>query len=326
MSSNSSRNYYFEFIDLAKGFGIILVIMGHTIFPVHEAISLFHMPLFFILSGITLKLYSSFECFLLKKIDRIFIPYLFFSILSWCIARLFGYEGEVTNGPLWFLQSLFFAIIVCEIAIKRSSNYCILFLLLCAVYSWVSLNVDESFFPFDIDFDRTIRAIVFVLLGFYMKELVFCKRSLKFEILYAIAFSLIWLTLTYFSVFRMGATGNFLEGEICKYNIFMFYLTAIFGSLMVIFISKCLKSINLINWFGKNSLIIMCVHYPFLQWWNPMISSISFYKDGNLINKGLIALLSYVVALSFSCALIPLFKRFVPKMTGFKALLSADKT
>ena len=62
---------HLEYLDFAKGIGIILVIMGHTIFPVHEAISIFHMPLFFFLAGITLKVYPDFELFLLRKIDRI---------------------------------------------------------------------------------------------------------------------------------------------------------------------------------------------------------------------------------------------------------------
>lgn len=40
-------------IDLLKGIGAILVIFGHLDLPeaIHNAIYFFHMPLFFVLSG-----------------------------------------------------------------------------------------------------------------------------------------------------------------------------------------------------------------------------------------------------------------------------------
>lgn len=50
-----SINIHFDYIDLAKGVGIILVILGHGMFPCHFAIDAFHMPLFFVLAGITFK-------------------------------------------------------------------------------------------------------------------------------------------------------------------------------------------------------------------------------------------------------------------------------
>ena len=49
-----------EWIDIAKGFGILLVILGHTIaydcsHIVYNSIYSFHMPLFFFLSGVMSK-------------------------------------------------------------------------------------------------------------------------------------------------------------------------------------------------------------------------------------------------------------------------------
>lgn len=46
----------FEWIDIAKGFACLLVIVGHTISPesaLYRYIFSFHMPLFFILAGYT---------------------------------------------------------------------------------------------------------------------------------------------------------------------------------------------------------------------------------------------------------------------------------
>lgn len=42
---------YYSWIDVAKGIGIILVVIGHTLLPFHAVIDVFLMPLFFILAG-----------------------------------------------------------------------------------------------------------------------------------------------------------------------------------------------------------------------------------------------------------------------------------
>lgn len=99
-----------EWLDFAKGLGIILVVMGHTLFPVHAAIDVFHMPLFFILAGIVFKPLCT-ETFLLKKIDSIFIPYIFFKIISYPISFFVPHDGGF-NGPLWFLLTLFEALLL----------------------------------------------------------------------------------------------------------------------------------------------------------------------------------------------------------------------
>lgn len=66
-----------EYIDIAKGIGMILVVIGHCIndktFPGTWIYS-FHMPLFFVLSGLCFsdKKYPTFLPFLWKKYERFF--------------------------------------------------------------------------------------------------------------------------------------------------------------------------------------------------------------------------------------------------------------
>ena len=48
-----------EYLDMAKGIGIILVVMGHSTFLQEDVltwISSFHMPLFFVLSGMLIRI------------------------------------------------------------------------------------------------------------------------------------------------------------------------------------------------------------------------------------------------------------------------------
>lgn len=321
---------HLDYLDLAKGIGIILVIMGHTIFPVHQAISLFHMPLFFFLSGMTLKVYDSFEGFLIKKTDRIIVPYLFFSLVSYIVARIIGYEGNIFNGPLWFLQSLFMALVICELVLKTANHKRggVIVMVVFALYGQITLWLRHPVFPFDMDFDRIIRSSVFVFAGYYMKDFIvnpsFRKKPIHDFPLFCIII-LLYLVLCYISVYVMGADGNFESGVICKHSFVLFYTASVSGTLAVIFCSKWLKSIRPLNWLGRNSLIIMCVHYPFLQWWNPMVASWDFYSNGNLLHKLLVALLSYTVAIAFSCPFVVISQKLLPRLTGYKPLLSKTK-
>ena len=107
-----------EALDIAKGIGIILVIIGHMVssYPFMWIYS-FHMPLFFIISGICFKeeKYPSFLRFIKKRIQTIAIPAvaLYFIILT--LQTIVGVNGlnlqeqweGVHPGSLWFLVTLF---------------------------------------------------------------------------------------------------------------------------------------------------------------------------------------------------------------------------
>jgi len=132
-------------VDLAKGLTILLVVCGHVLiglFDAHiyqadtqrvllvlvQAIYLFHMPVFFALSGFFFTaakdgkdVYHRFK----KRLISFGIPYLVFSFVLLLLFQM-G-KGSVRNhfswlsifdiwqqpiGPLWFLYVLFFVIIV----------------------------------------------------------------------------------------------------------------------------------------------------------------------------------------------------------------------
>ena len=79
---------YNPVFDFIKGIGIFLVVLGHTLCPSHFLINVFHMPLFFFISGMTFHDPDDIRNFILKKINRIMVPYVFFTILSVLICFL----------------------------------------------------------------------------------------------------------------------------------------------------------------------------------------------------------------------------------------------
>ncbi len=94
-------NERLDFIDIAKGIGIFLVVLGHSLVPqVRESVPAakflwifiynFHMPLFFFLSGWLfergLPKYTSKRKFILNKFKFLMIPYFVFSILTYVLV------------------------------------------------------------------------------------------------------------------------------------------------------------------------------------------------------------------------------------------------
>ncbi|MGL4403323.1 MAG: acyltransferase family protein, partial [Fusobacteriaceae bacterium] len=122
-------------IDIVKGLGIFLVILGHNPNPLNGYIFSFHMPLFFILGGIYHSSKGEYLTFLKKKANALLVPYISFSIslfLFWLvIGRKFGgiaklntpilhslngiligtnipgLSSMVWGGPLWFVLCIF---------------------------------------------------------------------------------------------------------------------------------------------------------------------------------------------------------------------------
>ena len=86
-----------EWVDIAKGIGIVCVCLGHLgIESIDRVVFTFHMPLFFILSGMFLNGDVPFNEFIKKKSKRLLVPYyvtgdnLFPRILGRCFQKNVG--------------------------------------------------------------------------------------------------------------------------------------------------------------------------------------------------------------------------------------------
>lgn len=99
-----------DYLDIAKGIGIILVLVGHISKndEINRFLYLFHMPLFFIISGM---LYKEKNNFCKKKIRNLIIPYFCFAIISYLywliIERKIRHQDEANPIELFlniFLQ------------------------------------------------------------------------------------------------------------------------------------------------------------------------------------------------------------------------------
>lgn len=90
-----------KWIDLTKGVAIFLMVCGHTGIPslISNWIWSFHMPLFFIISGMLFcpTKYTNIQKFIHRRIQTLIIPYITFSIIV-----LAASENRISD--LWIFE------------------------------------------------------------------------------------------------------------------------------------------------------------------------------------------------------------------------------
>ncbi len=109
-----------EWLDLAKGIGIIAVVWGHTYCPGWNRVYVFHMAFFMILSGYTYNAKDSFPRFLLKKVKSIYIPFVFWNILFTLMQVSRNHAGE---GFLPILGECWKKIRLILLALDKNGQY-----------------------------------------------------------------------------------------------------------------------------------------------------------------------------------------------------------
>jgi len=118
-------------IDIAKGIGILFVVLGHNWLINHDKtlvfqmIYSFHMPLFFVLGGVFLGTRQGLASFIRNKADALLKPYLAVLLMlgayrigigattpsQYFPGVLYGVGSSIDWIQLWFLPSLFITLV-----------------------------------------------------------------------------------------------------------------------------------------------------------------------------------------------------------------------
>lgn len=126
VNNSIGREKYF---DIARGIGIILVLMGHTGFlsdGLKHLILSFHMPMFFVISGMLMAYkgenQKAIKDIFSRRVKSLMIPYLWFSLI-YIVVYIFAFKAGDMSGTdlvqniiymvdlygdstLWFLPAL----------------------------------------------------------------------------------------------------------------------------------------------------------------------------------------------------------------------------
>lgn len=277
------------YIDMAKGIGILLVVFGHSSFPspeVNQWISSFHMPLFFLLSGILLNLTGVHEkplsTTLKKKARTILIPYLFFSIFSILFSAILDTASFATYLPnallqtvvlygisvLWFLPALFFGESI-FLFIRKHTSLPVTGLLSLVVCLISVLIVNTYHYHYLIDFDsylsllgaylisvivRSGMAVTFLALGYFSHHLFFKKEH---KTATYIVLACLFLALNLYLAFKNDAVDL---NNMVFHDYRLYFPAAFCGGMFVICLCAALPAWKPLMAAGKHSLIIMATH------------------------------------------------------------------
>lgn len=251
----TSGSGHLTYIDIAKGIGIILMVVGHSSAPknITHCIYIFHMPLFFIISGYLFNFFkwsNNFKGFINKRFDRMIIPYFGMSILvfypMWYIASMkfsqfatheiptpqktfldifyatFVGDGMTFNPVLWFLPCLFVSEIIFFVLLTLCKTTKMQ--ILCSISIAIVGYLLRSFnLPWSIDIAMVVQ--VLLMSGYLLK-----KIDIK---MWLIAISMIIFMLS--NAFNSVDTSHRIYG-----NLFLYYAGGISGTILILKLSDLL--------------------------------------------------------------------------------------
>lgn len=284
-----------DWLDIAKGIGIILVILGHAIFPKRIVVWIytFHMPLFFYLSGVTFNLekYNKFSKLIKSKVKSLLVPYILLSILYLLFYifqnYVFKYDVSILKAALgiifqirhsdytiglWFFPCLFVTEILFYILLKicgKSKIKLFIEILISFVIGYIYCRYVDVKLPWAVD--ASFIAVFFMGLGYIMKDMLnkIDYRYMAFIIINVLFGNLNYKTMWYRCDMYYNWYGNGL----------FYILSAVSGIIFIISVSKLINKAAVLQAIGKNSLYYYGVHKIILDIIAYLISKYYLYND-----------------------------------------------
>lgn len=280
-NASSSPNRL-EYIDIAKGIAILLVIVGHT-FTIWKIkvnwIFSFHMPLFFILSGFFFKENKKTEY--KKLFSSLIIPYLFlnlFRLLLMYIANSsqINFQRQILGiaygnaflkaqklclinvpiiGMTWFLLALFWCRIIYNELNKLAEKIRVPMFWITVVLAVGSIQLSKFVcLPFSVM--PGITAMLFYHIGREIRQRnVFNLKLSQISPVIIILSLVLW---------ECSCTYGYLRLNENRIKLVTDTVCAVIGTYYVVVISMKIMKIPVINmflkWCGKNSLAVFGVH------------------------------------------------------------------
>ncbi|MHC0037550.1 acyltransferase family protein [Pseudoneobacillus sp. C159] len=282
-----------EWIDVAKGIAIILVVVGHAATFDVTPIYWFHMPAFFMMSGFFFKPMDSMnaiKAWLVKRAKQLFIPYLFFLVVITALRYLviFYQSGlswewlveDVRNVliggrffpsdfyvVMWFIPCLFLTQVLCALIFYFVKNKLFRFGIILLFYSlahfetWFSFN-HSVFVPLNLDV--SLLALPYFVVGYHVhRALVLFKN--KLDLTKFVGFTL-FAAAIFIITFKRPIAYIFDMRSVTYYHFFLDLLVPITLTIALFIVSalftKWGRLSSLLNYAGKSSLIIMYTHVP----------------------------------------------------------------
>ena len=299
-----------EYLDIAKGIGILLVVLGHNDFEVislfvQRLIYSFHMPLFFFLSGYFLNTAVPFFDFIKKRFNTLMKPFFFTIFLIYFTSVSFekmGFNTAITRivkslygsghyldwVQLWFLPHLFAVSLYAFLFLKlvsRLRNRWVSWGILLATLA-IAVPFLNVFYPFPLSilgknyelwglpfsFDLVLATGFFFILGHEVRQVTSEKTFDNWLILAATGGVVLLLNILF---------PYEIDFNIRLYESFLVNTTeAILGILFILALARQIelhtgRLASFLKYLGNISLIILLFHVPMQAFWAQKVVNVT---------------------------------------------------
>lgn len=319
-------------IDTAKGFGILVVLMGHIvpdILKVFPLIFCFWIPLFLFLSGMLFK-GGVFLDFISNKTRTLLLPFVGWYILSYVIIGIVKLvkgdsleyvlmklgdifiTNDIFNISLWFLLALYWENLIFYflLVFVKNKKYIIL-----PVFFITGCGLIMNYFSiFNFLYIGSAMSCLPYFYGGYIinETIISLDRNKAFKLF--VYLLILCCILAFISVDPPRLV--YYNNTIASGNIFSIYLYGFLLVIAIILFCKSIGRIPFVTWLGENSLIILVSHLLFA----PFIGTIlmKLLPSVGIINIIHIRIICFIIVLSVMLGFVPLCIRFVPFICAVK--------
>lgn len=260
-------------IDVFKGLGMLLVVAGHVyVGKISHTIFIFHMPLFFYISGYLFKPTKAYKKYFAKKVVHLLIPYFCFfiplyiffveyhaietkEIIIYFLSPAIG--GIMLGGALsvfWFVTCLFLTQQVMNVLITKLNSKIILpVILFMLILSFLNMNLFSKFWlPWNAH-------IIFSSAPIFYIGYIFKNKNFKINNIILLALGLAVILFSNFypeNVYDMKYAKYGIPGVTLVSSIILILNL----QLIAIKLSKFKFSCRILSEIGKASMVIMYLH------------------------------------------------------------------
>lgn len=313
-------------IDIAKGIALLSVIAGHKGIDSLNFVYAYHLTVFFILSGYTMRVQPVDGQYLKSKFSRLMVPYFItcacvcaMDVLNCIIAHDFttatatnilynavlrtfhasGWISELGNvtmgrfiGAIWFLPAMFFALVFTQWILGRVKSQKWQWVLSLSVAAAGCISAQIIWLPFSVQ--SAMLAVPFIMFGYRMRQYEWLEKiKAKHLLLFA-------------AVFALGIAADRVNLAFATASMVDWLFVPIVGlsaSLLVLWLCKRLVRCRPLEFVGRNSLTFLCIHLFELntlnRYYQPLLDALSLPQT-NVMRL----ILSYIVTFAIAVPLI----------------------
>lgn len=293
------------YLDVAKFIGLALVCFCHIPFPegkFHIWVYSFHMPLFFLVSGI---FFSTDKFTIGKNAKQLLVPFLFFNFLACVISICIGFlasgelkimkvsidfflESHYVIGPSWFLVSLFIIRIYCGVITRFFGKVWLIVSAIIILILFYITRDSEVWYAFSMG--STVLGLPFYMIGMYGRR-IFLNEMLigKWWV------PLVALILSIPAIYN-GQVG--IHANCYGVNIFLFVIYGLCGTVLLVSLSRYVKiPHSILTVFMDGALFFICMHTLIFEYsiliWNKITGD---FSGNTLIEKIVFTTLTFIIS------------------------------